>query len=409
MCVPRHALNSSDADLHRCAEERIIRQNAVLAGIARIFREALTCQTEEELGRVCLAVAEEETQSKFGFVGEINSQTGKLDDIAISDPGWEACRMQDQSGPGKRSPVGFAIHGIYGRVLLDGKGFFTNDPPSYPDSIGTPAGHPPLQAFLGVPLIHAGKTIGMVVLGNRDCGYGPEELEAVEDLAPAIVQAFVSKRAETLGRVGPPEEAEARRGVRHGHRLTDPKAHRQTLQRTDEILSEVQGDGFAYLSDVSSIGFDQRLTQFGQRLSSVLECVVGWISRSVQGTGNARCTDGSGDPSYDDLDALKDARQSVRDHDQSARETRRLERADMAVRLVRWLGEQRVERGQVQFVRSTPSVDTKAAVPTTPIRSRKSRRPVLSGAAVGRTVTGTSCVCSIPGVTGQVGMEYPRE
>ncbi len=100
-------------------------------------------------------------------------------------------------------------------------------------------------------------------------------------------------------------------------RFTDPKAHRQTLQRTDEILSEVQGDGFAYLSDVSPIGFDQRLTRFGQRLSSVLEM-----------------------KSWNDLDALKEARQSVRDHDQSARETRRLERADMAVRLVRWLGEQ---------------------------------------------------------------------
>jgi hypothetical protein len=25
MCAPRHALNSSDADLHHCAEERIIR------------------------------------------------------------------------------------------------------------------------------------------------------------------------------------------------------------------------------------------------------------------------------------------------------------------------------------------------------------------------------------------------
>lgn len=100
-------------------------------------------------------------------------------------------------------------------------------------------------------------------------------------------------------------------------RFTDPKAHRQTLQRTDEILSEVQGDGFAYLSDVSPIGFDQRLTRFGQRLSSVLETKF-----------------------WNDLDALKEARQSVRDHDQSARETRRLERADMAVRLVRWLGEQ---------------------------------------------------------------------
>lgn len=98
---------------------------------------------------------------------------------------------------------------------------------------------------------------------------------------------------------------------------TDVKAYRQTLQRTDEILSELQGEGFAYLSDVSPIGFDQRLSRFDQQLSAVLEAKA-----------------------WDDLGTLKETRQAVRDHDQSARETRRLERADMAVRLVRWLGEQ---------------------------------------------------------------------
>jgi PAS domain S-box-containing protein len=178
------------------AEERTVRQNAVLSGIARIFQEALTCQTEEELGHVCLAVAEEVTQSKFSFIGEINPQTGKLGDVAISDPGWKLCRMEHKPGHGERVPFDFEIHGIYGRVLLDGKAIFTNDPPSHPDSIGMPAGHPHLAAFLGVPLIHAGRTTGMVGLGNREGGYGPEELEAAEALAPAIVQAFLSKRAE---------------------------------------------------------------------------------------------------------------------------------------------------------------------------------------------------------------------
>jgi cell division septation protein DedD len=122
-------------------------------------------------------------------------------------------------------------------------------------------------------------------------------------------------------------------------RFTDPKAHRQTLQRTDEILSEVQGDGFAYLSDVSPIGFDQRLTRFGQRLSSVLESLEkgsgAFCRNGPEGAAHKRLLT----PFPDDLDALKEARQSVRDHDQSARETRRLERADMAVRLVRWLKE----------------------------------------------------------------------
>lgn len=125
------------------------------------------------------------------------------------------------------------------------------------------------------------------------------------------------------------------RALRH----TDLKAYRQTLQRTDEILNELQGDGLAYLSDVSPIGFDQRLTRFGQRLSSVLESLekgAGAFCRNGrEGAAHKRLLP----PFPDNLDALKEARQAVRDHDQSARETRRLERADMAVRLVRWLKE----------------------------------------------------------------------
>ena len=48
---------------------------------------------------------------------------------------------------------------------------------------------------------------------------------------------------------------------------------------------------------------------------------------------------------WDVLDGLIEARQAVRDHDQSAREGRRLERVDMAVRLVRWLGERSQQAG----------------------------------------------------------------
>lgn len=178
------------------AEQQVLRQNAILSGINRIFQETLICETEEEVGQVCLAVAEEITGSTIGFIGEIDAQTGRLDDIAISNPGWDACRILDRVGHGKREPVGFVIHGLYGRVLQTGEGFFTNDPAAEPDSIGTPSGHPVLAAFLGVPLFHSEKIFGMISLGNAPQGYDPEQYAAVEALAPAIVQAFISKRLE---------------------------------------------------------------------------------------------------------------------------------------------------------------------------------------------------------------------
>jgi len=177
------------------AEEEIRRHNAVLKGINSILKAALASETEEELGRACLSVAEEMTQSKFGFIDELNPATGKLDILAISDPGWDLCRMEDKTGHGK-APISVNIHGIYGKVFLDGKPMLTNDPASHPDSIGIPEGHPPLTAFLGVPLVHGGKTIGMVGLGNREGGYRQEELRSLETLASHIVEALQRFRAE---------------------------------------------------------------------------------------------------------------------------------------------------------------------------------------------------------------------
>ncbi len=169
-------------------------QNAALEGINRIFQEALTCDTEEELGIVCLAVAEELTESRISFIGEFDP-SGLFCNIAISNPGWVACQMADQTVH-RKLPTGLKTHGIYGRVLLDGKPFFTNDSASHPDSIGLPAGHPPVNSFLGVPLIHEGRTIGMIGLGNREGGYRLEDLETALALSHAIVQAFMRKRAE---------------------------------------------------------------------------------------------------------------------------------------------------------------------------------------------------------------------
>ena len=174
-------------------ENKIQLQNALLQGINRIFEAALTAPTEASLGQVCLDVAAEITGSSFGFIGEIKEDG--LYDIAISNPGWDACKLTDESGH-RRPPGIFTMHGIYGRVIQDARGFYTNDPGSHPDRVGFPPGHPPLESFLGVPLLREGRAIGMVAVGNREGGYSPEQLEALESLAPAIEEAFSRKQAE---------------------------------------------------------------------------------------------------------------------------------------------------------------------------------------------------------------------
>lgn len=96
--------------------------------------------------------------------------------------------------------------------------------------------------------------------------------------------------------------------------LSDQRLKQQLLQRGDEILSEFGAESFAILSDTSEIGFDLRLVDLGRCLDAAVS------SRSLK--------------SYE---SLLVTRQSLSQHDRSSRERRRLERVDMAMRLVRWL------------------------------------------------------------------------
>ena len=168
-------------------------ENHILDGINRVFHQALTCKTESELGRTCLLVAEELTESHFGFIGEINPR-GKFDSIAISNPGWDECRIPDSNKTLLINDM--EIQGIWAGPLRTGESVIINDPPNHPDSVGIPEGHPPLTSFLGVALMDRDKPYGTVALANKEGGYSQEDRRAVESLSVAIVESFRKKRAE---------------------------------------------------------------------------------------------------------------------------------------------------------------------------------------------------------------------
>ncbi len=115
--------------------------------------------------------------------------------IAKSELGWEQCLMYDKTGH-RCPPSDFVVHGLYGSVIKNKKSFFTNDPPSHPDSIGLPYGHPPITSFLGVPLVQDGKTIGLIAVANRENGYSCEQLEDLEAIAPVVVQVLQKEKGQ---------------------------------------------------------------------------------------------------------------------------------------------------------------------------------------------------------------------
>jgi PAS domain S-box-containing protein len=146
------------------------------------------------IDRICLALAEELTASKFGFVGELNER-GRLNTVALSDPGWSACRIPQAAGVAMIQDM--EIRGLWGRVIKDGRCVLVNELKSHPDAVGVPDGHPPITAFLGVPLKHASETFGILALANKEGGYNPTDQKDTEALALAFAHTLMQTRAET--------------------------------------------------------------------------------------------------------------------------------------------------------------------------------------------------------------------
>ncbi|MEN8190136.1 MAG: GAF domain-containing protein [Thermodesulfobacteriota bacterium] len=175
------------------SEKKLRRQSKVLNAVGAVFREALSCENEREFANTFLCHAEKITGSKFGFVGKKNDK-GLFDTISISSTGWNGCQMS--ASEARLRIKGMEIRGIDRATIRDGKSRIVNNTIDHPDRVGLPEGHPEVSSFLGVPLKYAGKTIGMIGLGNKESGYDLIDQQAIEDLSVAFVEALMRKRAE---------------------------------------------------------------------------------------------------------------------------------------------------------------------------------------------------------------------
>ena len=176
----------------KLAEDTALRQTDIVNAIDIVLRKSLLLETEEDIGKLFLTAAEKVTNSKFGFIGEINS-AGLFDTIAISNLGWDACNMPHSDAT--MHIKNMKIRGIDRATMRDGESRIVNEPSTHPDKAGAPKGHPPVTSFLGIPLKRMNKTIGMIGLGNKENGYDEFDQEAIEDLSVAFVEALMYRRS----------------------------------------------------------------------------------------------------------------------------------------------------------------------------------------------------------------------
>jgi len=168
-------------------ELKYIRKGVLLDAMNKVFRQSIKSSKDGDVARVCLNVAEKITHSQFGFICEIN-ENGRFDTIAISDTGWDSCRISESDALLMLNDL--EVRGIRGLVIDQNKSMLFNDPSSDSAFISPPKGHPKLTSFMGVPLKRLGKNIGMIGLANKQSGYTQEDINDIEELSHSFIIAI---------------------------------------------------------------------------------------------------------------------------------------------------------------------------------------------------------------------------
>ncbi|MDX2052237.1 MAG: GAF domain-containing protein [Polyangiaceae bacterium] len=136
------------------------------------------------------------TGSSYGFIGEVvEGEAGKpyLKCHALSDVAWDEASREVYRGAATTGIAFRNLDNLFGRVITTRSAVIANEPSSDHRRGGLPPGHPPLKAFLGLPLFMGDALVGLLGVANREGGYSEELVAFLEPFLATcgtIIQAF---------------------------------------------------------------------------------------------------------------------------------------------------------------------------------------------------------------------------
>lgn len=171
------------------SEIKIKENQKLLKCINQLFHESLTITRETDVVTKFLEKAEKLTGSEFGFFGELN-KNGNLDNIALSNSD-----INNQMPRSMHLLKNMELDGYWGNTITHGKCQIINEIQTQ-HCAQMPDDHPQIRSFLGVPVKHGEKIIGMIALANKANGYTKEDQSNIESLSRAFLEILLRKRAE---------------------------------------------------------------------------------------------------------------------------------------------------------------------------------------------------------------------
>jgi PAS domain S-box-containing protein len=128
------------------------------------------------------------TNSEYGFIGKILEDEGKryLKTYAITNIAWDEATRTFYDENASLGLEFRNLNSLFGEVIKTGDALITNDAKNHPKKAGVPIGHPALDSFLGVPLVHNNELLGMFGIANCPYGYKQQDIDELKPLIEVI-------------------------------------------------------------------------------------------------------------------------------------------------------------------------------------------------------------------------------
>jgi PAS domain S-box-containing protein len=183
----------------RAAEEKR-RQAALGEAVARIQGAYVAGQTSEGIFLVALAEVLAMTGSRYGFVAELaEDERGRPCQrcLAVADLAWDDAAKRHVASSLAQGVLFPGLEGLQAAAVVSADVVIANHPiTDAPASGRWPPEHPPLDNFMGMPLIHGRECIGSIGLANSQDGYDDVRAASIRPMADACAQIIERMRVD---------------------------------------------------------------------------------------------------------------------------------------------------------------------------------------------------------------------
>ena len=201
-----------DITVRKQAENSLHQSNNLLRGISLAQSRFIKDVESEILFDGLLENLLQITDSEYGFIGEVFYTAGGepyveeaymkmrgkpyLKTHAITNIAWneETRKFYEENAP--QGMEFYNLNTLFGAVMVTGKPVIANNPSTDPRRGGLPPGHPPLNAFLGLPFYSRDCFLGMVGVANRPQGYDRALVDYLEPFLATCSNIIEATRSE---------------------------------------------------------------------------------------------------------------------------------------------------------------------------------------------------------------------